>query len=284
MTKVIKRVVIKTITTTNNILNTKEQILSIQLSLGGFSFCIRNKYNKHICRFENILFAEKAKNPAEQLNLVKNVFEKHTILNQTFSEVHVIHNNNLVTQVPQVFFDKNKLENYLNFSIKLLDNDFITYDEIAHTTINNVYIPFVNINNFLIDKYGAFNYKHSATILIENLIQTFKNSIENQMVINVVNDSYELVILKEGQFVLYNNFEFNTKEDFIYYLLFSIEQVDINPALVKVTFMGDIEKESEIFNICFQYIKNIDFYKPKNFPEMLEPKFSKHQFFTLLNS
>ena len=54
----------------------------------------------------------------------------------------------------------------------MLENDYITYDEIKNSEIVNVYIPFVNINNFLFDIYGSFIFKHSSTVLIERLIKS----------------------------------------------------------------------------------------------------------------
>lgn len=272
-------------TTNNNLssFNSEENKLSIQLSLDGFSFCIYNTLSEKIEVFGCYEFNSKKNTPKKHLDLVKAVFKQEPILSNTFKEVIVIHFNNLVTQVPQPFFDKENLRVYLNYTVKILENDYITFDEISNANLNNVYIPFVNINNFLLDQYGAFTFKHSATILIEKLLETYKNSETNYVFINVLQQQFEIVILINGKFHLYNFFNFNTKEDFIYYILFAAEQLNLNPEEFNTILMGDIEKDSQLYHILYQYIRHIAFYNPNNFPKILTET-SKHTHFTLLNS
>jgi len=102
------------------------------------------------------------------------------------------------------------------------------------------------------------------------------------MYINVSNQNLEIVVLKNKKLELYNIFSFTTKEDFIYYILFVAEQLKLNPEEINVILLGAIEKESELFTILYQYIRNVSFYTPKNFPELLKSE-SKHNHFTLLN-
>ena len=147
---------------TNNSLdfkNLEENHLSIQLSLDGFSFCIYNIPSNSIAVFVKYEFPYNP-TPFEHLNLVKQLYSQETLLKLKYTSVNVTHFNNLITQVPLPFFNKENLKDYLQNTIKVLDNDYITYDEISNSEIVNVYIPFVNINNFLIDMYGTFIFKH----------------------------------------------------------------------------------------------------------------------------
>lgn len=269
---------------TNNIdyLNLQDNHLSIQLSLDGFSFCVYNKIQKKIGVFEIFDFKEENLTPNKHLALVKEIYDNHEILPLKYNSVSVTHCNDLVTQVPKAFFDKEQLTTYLQYTVKLLDKDYITYDTISNTDIINVYVPFVNINNFFIDIYGSFYYKHSSTILIENLLQQYKNTPEKICFVNVAKNNFEVLITNQDELILYNNFKFTTKEDFIYYILFTLEQLNLNPEEIKVKLMGDIEKESELYTILFQYIRNVSFYKPSFFPEILTD-ISTHSNFTLLN-
>ena len=266
-----------------NLENLNETHLSIQLSLDGFSFCAIHEFSKELVAFASFEFQESNSLPSKHLELVQDVFNSNKdVLQLKYRSVSVIHYNNLVTQVPKPFFNKDNLPSYLQHSIKILDNDFIAYDEILNTDIVNVYIPFVNINNFLIDTYGAFEFKHNATVLIEELLRKHKNDDGNFMYINVSNQNLEIVVLKNKKLELYNIFSFTTKEDFIYYILFVAEQLKLNPEEINVILLGAIEKESELFTILYQYIRNVSFYTPKNFPELLKSE-SKHNHFTLLN-
>ena len=277
MIKEIKKISNKNV----DFLNLQENHLSIQLSLDGFSFCIYNKIQDQIGVFAVYEF-ENCTTPYKHLELIEQLFKQEHLLQTRYESVSVVHFNNLVTQVPKVFFDKNNLSKYLEHTVKVLENDYISFDELTNSEIVNVYIPFVNINNFLLDKYGTFVYKHSSTILIEKLLNSYKNTDDDFCFVNVTSNKFEIIVLKKAKLKLFNSFVFTTKEDFIYYILFIAEQLNLNPEEFNLVLLGDIEKDSELYTILYQYIRNISFYNPANFPEILKD-ISAHTNFTLLN-
>lgn len=271
---------------TNNTLdykNLEENHLSIQLSLDGFSFCIYNKPEKEFGAFVLYEFESTNVSPYQHLDLVSEIFLNEELLQLKYQSVSVSHFNNLNSQVPYPLFEKDKLDQYLKYTVKVLENDFITFDKVANTDIVNVYIPFVNINNFLIDAFGSFEYKHSSTILIEKLLQEYKHISTDFCFVNITNNHFEIVVIKNNHFELFNCFKFNTKEDFIYYILFTAEQLQLNPEELKLVLFGDIEKDSELYTILYQYIRNISFHKPSIQSEFLNQHIEAHSNFTLLN-
>jgi len=275
MIKEIKKIANNTV----DFLNLEENHLSIQLRLDGFSFCIYNKVFNKFGYFADFDFSGTHISPFKHLELVEEIFKKEDVLQLKYKTVSVIHFNNLVAQVPKTLFNKNNLTHYLKHTVKVLENDFITFDEINNSEIINVYIPFVNINNFLLDTYGSFIFKHSSTVLIENLLNEYKNAEGDFCFVNVTNKNFELIVLKNKKFKLFNNFSFNSKEDFIYYILFTAEQLNLNPEEFKLIFLGDIEKESELYAITYQYVRNVNFYTSSNTINGL----SQHSNFALLN-
>jgi hypothetical protein len=164
----------------------------------------------------------------------------------------------------------------------VLENDYIEKESIISTEMMNVYIPMVNINNYLFDRFGSFEYKHSSTVLLEILIGKFKNSSTTRFFVNVEDNFFQIIVLKNKQLEFYNSFNFKTKEDFIYYILFTSEQLQLNPEEFQLTFLGDIEKESELYEIAYTYIRNINFFESKH---KIKSKFgiSDHSCITLLN-
>ncbi len=204
------------------------------------------------------------------------------VLSSVYKSINVIHSSNLSTFVPKPFFNEKKLSAYLNYNVKVLENDYIAYDVIENTEMVNVYIPSIHLNNFLFDQYGSFDYKHSSTILVENLLKKYTNSDSIHYIVHVENNSFQIIVLKRKKLEFYNSFNFSTKEDFIYYILFTAEQLHLNPEEFLLTFMGDIEKESELYSIVYKYIRNITFYEPSY---SIKEKFgvSDHSNFVLLN-
>jgi hypothetical protein len=123
--------------------------------------------------------------------------------------------------------------------------------------MNHVYIPFVNINNYLLDQFVTFNYKHTNSILVSKLLDLSKNVDEKQVFVHFSANKFEIIIVQNQKLLLFNSFDFATKEDFIYYLLYTTEQLNLNPEHFKVSLLGEISEESELFQIAFKYVRNV---------------------------
>ncbi|MGJ8761558.1 DUF3822 family protein [Polaribacter sp. HaHaR_3_91] len=277
----IKKTVIKK-NSRNTVTHSKDTKLSIQFNLDGFSFCIINNTTKETNYFSEYVFKEKQLTPENLLKKIEEIFKTDIHLQKDFSSVLVIHQNNLFSLVPNQYFSEDVLSEYLNFNIKTLATDFIAYDDIETINAKNVYVPYVNINNYLFQNFGEFEYQHHLTILIEKLIST-NNSDDKKVFVNVSKENYDIVVLENKQLQFSNSFNFQTKEDFIYYILFTFEQLKLDVEKIGLFFTGDIEPESEIYKITYQYIRNVSFLESNNkiFNEL---DASKHSNYILLNS
>lgn len=269
-------------TTKSSNLNINQE-LSIQVSLSGLSFCILHKDSNTITYIKHIAFENKV-NPIELLDKLKQVFNSEEVLNDNFNAVIVIHVNELSSLVPKPLFKEDYLADYLKFNSKILKSDFITFDNISINDSVNVYVPYVNLNNFIYDQYGGFTYKHFSTVLIENILALEKNAIVTRVYAHISQDHFEIVMVNKGELLIYNTFDYSTKEDFIYYLLFTTEQLELNPETLHLVFLGDINKDSELYDISYKYIRNVSFgnrfdcYNYKNQPK------TNYSDFTLIKS
>ena len=269
---------------TNNSSNKLNNLeLSIQLSLSGLSFCILNKDSNTIIEVKELRF-EKRLNPFEVLDELKVLFENESTLNNSFTNVTIVHNNDLSTLVPEALFNKNHVADYLKFNSKILKSDFIAYDSILENSSVNVYVPYININNYIYDKFGTFIFKHISSVLIESILHIEKASTTPKVYIHVSLNHFEIIIIKEGKLELYNTFVYNSKEDFIYYILFTAEQLNLNPETLNLVFIGDITEDDEIYNIAYKYIRNISFGNRNDDFEYIDKPKSNYSNFTLLKS
>ena len=262
--------------------NTKDIKLSIQFHLDGFSFCITDNSTGDIVYFFKKLFEEKQMTPEILMQKVNAQFKEDTYLQKDFSSILVIHENNLSTLVPNKYFSEDKLVEYLNFNIKTLATDYIAFDEIQEMNAKNVYVPYVHINNYLFQNFGTFEYKHHTTVLIEKLL-SLGHFEEKKVYINVTSKNFDVIVIQNKQLKFSNSFHFETKEDFIYYILFTFEQLKLDVENIELYFCGDIELESEIYNSTYQYIRNIFFLESNN-PIFDQISASKHSNYILLGS
>ncbi len=256
--------------------------LSIQVSLNGLSFCILNEESNTISFFKKIEF-EKQLDPIKILSKIELAYEEEKALNQPIDEVKLIFSNSLFTLVPEELFDEDNASNYLKFNAKILKTDFVAFDRLENELVN-IYIPYANITNYFFDKYGEFEYQHAMSILIGKLIKQ-KTSSQTKVFLNNRIGQYELIIIEKGKLLFANSFEYDTKEDFLYYLLFTAEQLELNTEEFELILLGAIDKNSEEYQITWNYIKNITFVGPfQSYTFETEKPGMDHSEYLLLNS
>ncbi|MEM9648367.1 MAG: DUF3822 family protein [Bacteroidota bacterium] len=235
--------------------------LSIQVGLNGLSFCVLDTISKEIAAFEKVDF-KTTSTPYLLLKELKGILNKSSTVGTSFSEVVVIHKSGLFSLVPKTLFKKEELPNYLKFNAKIMATDHITYDEIPHQDMINVYVPFANVNNHIFDLFGEFEFKHSGTVLISNLMNQNRMIAQPSCYVQVSAKEMEVVVIADKKLLFYNHFEYKTKEDFLYYLLFSLEQLQLNLEEIQLKLFGLIEEGDEIFNLCHTYIRNVSVFVP----------------------
>ncbi|NNE30995.1 MAG: DUF3822 family protein [Winogradskyella sp.] len=263
--------------------NIKE--LSIQVNLNGLSFCILNRTNNTISFLKSISFDHRL-TPHNVLNQLKSELSSNPVFSDEFNDVIIIHQNELSTLVPQKLYSENHKADYLKFNSKILRTDFIATDEIAINNSVNIYVPYVNVNNFIFETFGAFVYKHASTLLIDTLMQGIDSKDTTKVAVNVNETSIDVIVLSDTQLKLVNSFSYTTKEDFIYYILFVFEQLTLNVETDEVVLLGQVDKDNELYQILYTYVRHITFldpeYKYKFSDEVNKNKLHNH--YLILNS
>lgn len=258
--------------------------LSIQVSLNGLSFCVADTVSHNVLHSDIISFQEECL-PEKLLNHLKALFQKYQLDEMKFDEVSVIHRNTLFTLVPKPLFDQNSLSDYLKFNTKILPNDALAFDEFDHQDMVNVYVPYTNVNNYIYELFGEFTFFHDGTIIISTLLNNADSSENPICYVHVSDTQLDICILDSKKLLLYNSFQYKTKEDFTYYVLFVLEQLELDVSTVNVKFFGAIEEDDPAYSTCLNYINNMVIFIPSGQRYMpLEPTNEARIDFTVLNS
>ncbi len=247
--------------------------LSIQVSLNGLSFCILNQDTREISFFKKVTF-DKQLDPVKILDRIEAIYEQETELQESMHEVVLLFNNPLFSLVPNDLFTEDNAASYLKFNTRILKTDFIAFDKLERDIVI-VYIPYTNIINYFFDKYGEFEYKHSLSVLIESLLAQPGNSKGPTVYLHTHSNNYQIVVIENGKLLFANSFEYDTKEDFLYYLLFTAEQLNLDPQVFDLILLGDIDQDSPEYKLAWEYIRNISFLGPfhsYSFNPLVSPK------------
>ena len=232
--------------------------LKILVSLNGLSFCSTNANNSNANVLKSISFSTNQR-VAKIEDLLNEVFNNNIELVQKYDQVVVIHSNNLSTFVPTELFDEEYLGSYLQYNTKVFETDFFAFDVMPKHQINAVYIPYINMNNFFIDFYGSFNYQHASSVLVSKLLDIKTDRDSKIMYVHVADTHFEIVVIQNQNLIMYNSFDYKNSEDFIYFILFTAEQLHLNPNDFELKLVGTINHNDDLHQICFKYVRNVSF-------------------------
>ncbi len=237
--------------------NTDNYIVTIQYYLDGLSFVVFDAAAQKFVALKHYQLSEKG---LSLKTLLLELQEKESWKLEDFKNVNILIDNNTNTFVPKEYFQEEIKENYLSL-LNINNNSNVMTDSIPEYDMVNVYSSNENLD-FL---GGNVNIFHSSSILVKKLIKEFSNrNSETRAFVNVKNNSYELIILNNDKLIFHNYFNFNTKEDFLYFILFTFDQLNIDNESIPLYFMGFIEDKSPITELCSRYIRNIRFFNRDN--------------------
>jgi hypothetical protein len=94
----------------------------------------------------------------------------------------------------------------------------------------------------------------------------------------------DVVVLSHRQLLFYNTFPYTTKEDFLYYLLFTLEQLKLDTTTIKTRLFGAVSEADEIYNICYEYITQLSIFIPAGSPGINDEKDTESIDFTVLSA
>ena len=231
-------------------------LLTIKLSSFDAALVLSNSFDDSIIKYFHYNFDQKIL--PEKLSEKLNAILKESEIDQSkIINVKLIICNKLSSLVPDNLFEEKLSLEYLKFNSKLLENDFAAHDFIKEIDAVNVYLPYVNVNNYILENFGSFDFYHYSTLLIKKLVK-YNREKESSLYANLQEEDFQVLIIKKNKLLYYNNFDFNTKEDILYFLLFVIEQnkIDINKS--KLFLIGKINVESEAYLLISKFIENIE--------------------------
>lgn len=254
--------------------------LFIQASLSQFTFLVKSMLSHEITHFH-----QESLNPLEPFEpQLEAIFNAHELLQNKYDAVLVLHDNTLNTLVPQALFDENALGAYLQYSTKVFATDFFAFDELDSYEMNNVYVPYMNINNFLIDKFGGFTYQNINTPLISKILDLNKNQAQTSVYAYFQKDHFELIVAQNIKLILFNSFAYQSVEDFMYYILFTYEQLGLTPEIHPLILLGAVEDNDPIHQTTLRFIRNVSFIKSRVFiSNLLKIREEADQHYILFN-
>ena len=233
----------------------KSLSLLIMISSKELRVILINSIDFKIIDKSNSVYSEEI-NIVEILSELKNKLNKFNLSNVV--KVTLILNNKLSVLIPNDLYEENNCLDYLKFNSRLITNDTASSDYVEELDTHNIYIAYGNITNYLIEKFGSFEYFHYSTVLLKKLYSETLKDEKLRFYVNI-NKSYLNIIIFDGRKLDYiNTFEYETREDILYFILFVMEQNKMVNDETKINLIVKKEFLEENYSYLSKFIKNID--------------------------
>ena len=258
--------------------------LYVEISNNGLKHTVFNTENNTFIGLEEYRFSD-ISNDYSLVAPLKDIITNNSIYKNEFSSIFISVVNNRSTLIPNAIFKADKLESFHQFNFSKKEEDQFYSDQLINLSGYNVY----SIPDFITDIFKGLNHVkfiHFSSSLIESSLISAKNNQALSLVhVHVLPSSFQVVVVINQKLELYNSFGYQSSEDFIYYLLFVLDQLNIKTEEASISLSGEIEKTATIYSVLNKYLKTLNFNsRPDNlnFSHVLE-EIPNHFHYSLFN-
>ncbi|MCB9187459.1 MAG: DUF3822 family protein [Flavobacteriales bacterium] len=181
---------------------------------------------------------------------------KNGELNEVASTKFSISDNQVVI-VPETLFSETEKEKYFNFLFDSSEESEIVTQKLTNT-----------------DAVGLFSIPKSVKEVLKEAVSSsfltwtdsiLGNSSGTKVYLVLDEKQFSLSILKDGKLIFSNWFQFSKEDDVLYFLMATLESLNILHSEIELLMGGFVEKGDETFKVLSRFISKISFIKrPKN--------------------
>ncbi|ALJ00397.1 DUF3822 family protein [Rufibacter tibetensis] len=181
-----------------------------------------------------------------------------------WEQVRVGIKNQQFTLIPETLFDLNAREEYLKLNAVLEpEQEVVEHHEHPRLELVNVFTIPAALQYWLDNQFldTPVEFVHQTSALMEGFLHMAERSTRPQLYVYVDKNYVTLVVLQGLKLEFCNSFFFASSEDFIYYVLFVLQEKKMNPDQDQVTVWGELMLDSELSEVLRTYIRNVHFGK-----------------------
>ncbi len=194
----------------------------------------------------------------DYLGVFEEYFSNSFFKGINYKNIAVLWSADLFSIVPHPLFDGTNLKSYLKISTGYTGKQEILTQYESSIDSHFIYAVDSRAKKSIENIFPGSGIHHYNASLINALLSDYKNEQQTTMVAHIQNGHFELAIIDNRKLKYFNRFEYTTSEDVAYYVLFVCETLKISPEEIEFKLAGEIEKKSEIYNLLYKYIRNIN--------------------------
>jgi hypothetical protein len=237
----------------------RNEILSIELSLDGFSFAILDPRHFRYLMLESYQY-EPGIPAADFPGHLERFISDYPLLLGSFERISVAWFQPQFTLVPADLFLHSGRDSYHHFTGDIPQGYELKTDKLNNLGAYGLY-PFPEMIRKRIEfLYPSHRVRHTATVLIENLLSALRlGEDKTDLVLYIHKGHFEFLLFEGDRLVFYNSFAYKAFDDLLYFLFFVLEQFQLDPHKLEALLAGEISLDAKEYDYLAQYFKKTGF-------------------------
>jgi len=187
-------------------------------------------------------------------------------------ELDIIYFDSVPSIIPNDLFEENLLDKYLEI------NNSVRKKTLFDTSTDNKLKIVYSVNDLfesdIIKKENIIlNQKNYFTQLYEFVTKNNSSESNIKFYINFHKNSFDVIVTRSNEFLLFNNFKINNENEFLYYLFFVFKNFEGQEKSNEIIFIGNFEKFNKYYELVSKYNKI----------EFIQDDFNDENIFPILN-
>lgn len=230
--------------------------LLIHFDAASYSYAIIDQAQKQLKALVRNNFGERTESFStfDRLEILKAENENISL---NFGKVKISVETRAFTFVPDELYSEADLFEYGKFIGVEPDTALLTAD-INAFGIKNVTAVEPDLNHVLRNAFPESLIVSQANSFLAGVAKLAKAGNDSQLYLNINADSFESAVVKNGSLEFYNIFEVSNTDEFNYFLLNIITQLDIERRF-PVSLSGDIQADDETYQRIRKYFETVSF-------------------------
>jgi len=214
---------------------------------------------------------------------VEFLINTHQLNKLRFKETNICVMNSSFSLIPEAYAVNESSKLMLQFSSGVGEKVKNAYN-VKFNQVNFSYSIEQELLLTLEKTFKNATVRHAGAVSI-NLLFSNSSLKSCDLLVNYHPGVFELVAKRNNSLLYYNVFNYETNEDVLYYLLFMMEQYDLNPLTTKLAIAGELDADSDLCKSVKKYIRHVNFaVNDKSFNTSFgQLKLPDHYFFSLTN-
>lgn len=230
--------------------------LSIFVSSHHFQYAIFSQDYKWVYELAEVEFNESQLPNYQSIDFIAMLVNNNHLNQKKFQKVNIALLNNKFSLVPEAFYDASNLEAVMAFSTGIHKDYKVLNHKTKYCTL---YYAF---QNEWLDYFGKTfpqaAIHHAGALHMALHFEHFSLS-NTKLFLQIHGSQLEISIKDAKNLIFYNVFSYQTKEDILYYLLFTMEQMALNPLLCTLTIAAQTQTKDDLIKSIKKYVKHVDF-------------------------